>query len=237
MKNQNPEQSRNAGSPQTGNPTSPAPMPAPREDLISKQSEPSLSTTGSLAEMPAQTGRQLSETGCVQSALTLAETRTEAEAQALALRAMNALSWLHTSKTSGNRIEAIPTGCEGRTEIRLRIDLSGVKTSHLAALEELCPPAEAKDVTLAISRLMIHRRKAGLAETTLPAFMADIVADVLSECPSVLALQIAMQTLRRYASSDFFPSTPELIQHITEADYQLRFALLTARARAKGEKK
>jgi len=124
---------------------------------------------------------------------------------------------------------------EGREEVRVNLDLIKCSAEEFRKLSELTAKSDAAMITSALSRLMLHRRKASVSEATMPAFIEDVVSDLMAHTPSVLGLSIAIRTLRQNGQDDWFPSTREIIQHFKEAESHVKLAIRNYERHAAGE--
>ncbi len=126
---------------------------------------------------------------------------------------------------------------DGQNVVKVMIELGMVNDWQMAELDKSGLQAGAGEIATFFSRLMLHRRKAGVSEITMPAFMEDLVSDIETVEPTVLELAIASRTLRQHGKNEWFPETSEIIQHIIEIRQAFSSAVKNWKLQKDGERK
>ena len=141
------------------------------------------------------------------------------------------LSLLHGQQLNAMRFELVEY--DGQREVRIYIKADQAPDDILAMAAKDRPATQA-EITDAFARLMLHRRKAGLTEHTMPAFMEDVVSDIQCVAPSLYELALAIRSLRQCGRSEWFPEASEMLQHLREAKNAFRIAVYNAKSAKSG---
>lgn len=134
-------------------------------------------------------------------------------------RAESAASWLLSSErniigmSSDYGLRHDPaTGTDSYQPIatRFTLDTGKLNDEVRARLVSLLGTASRDEITTHLARLEMHRRKAGLGEAGLPAFLEDVASDLLALRVSSLGMALLARHLRTNARNQWFPAWDEI---------------------------
>lgn len=109
-----------------------------------------------------------------------------------------------------------------------RSELTPAVEERLLQMLEL---ASLREINYHVNRLLLHRRKGGLGELSLPQFVDDVAGMIRREGATSLGAALLVDYLIRHARNTWFPEW----QEISEAVGQIEPALLKIRRELTGE--
>lgn len=132
---------------------------------------------------------------------------------------MNAVSWLaspellavKTSLQYANRFNE-SKGFDEYVPVFVSVSVRREYLSDAAheRVLTLMHTASVEEITYHLNRLLLHRRKAGIGEATLPAFIEDVAGDLRRIGVTTLGMAITASALRLHPLDQWYPQWPEI---------------------------
>ena len=199
------------------------------EGSISNQSKKHLSTIGYQEEKHGQTGMQLLGTGCGLRTLPVSQSSLNNPMET-AQRAMNAVSWLASPErktlTTGTKYEMLynqETGLDDWLPCRpiVNFDRTQLTPAVQERLLQIIELAGLREINYHVNRILLHRRKGGLGELSLPQFVDDIAGMIRREGATSLGAALLVDYLIRHARNTWFPEWCEISAALGQIESEL----------------
>lgn len=142
-----------------------------------------------------------------------------------AQRATNAASWLASPEllaVKTGRDYAVRDGEFVAVGLVVNVDPSLIPPNAFERVLKLLHPATFEEIVYHLNRLALHRRKSGIGEATLPAFIEDVAGDLRRLGVTTLGIAVTAMTLRTNAADQWFPQWEEIEKVAASVESSLR---------------